>query len=93
MQPQTSSTGTSEWFFTMKSEIGGVEEFGPYEFKLEALVMRRHVMARYRGLDIVREYSEPYRLRSPDGELETLNTRQMRFEPLGASDLFSPNGH
>ena len=29
------------------------------------------------------------RLRSPDGELETLNTRQMRFEPLGASDLFS----
>ncbi len=26
------------------------------------------------------------RLRSPDGELKTLNTRQMRFEPLGASD-------
>ena len=28
-------------------------------------------------------------LRSPDGEEMTLITRQMRFEPLGASDLFS----
>lgn len=39
------------------------------------------------------ELRRPERFRSPDGERLTLNTRQMPFEPLGASDLFIPNGH
>lgn len=35
----------------------------------------------------LRDLSFGERFRSPDGELETLNTRQMRFEPLAAVGL------